>query len=91
MRWLTYRHDGAERAGVLDEDSNVHGFPPGLTMLDLLRSPGGLPARAPDVMAAPITWPPSATSPYARRCSRPRSGTVSAFSSTCATAPDRPD
>ena len=53
MRWLTYRHDGAERAGVLDEDSNVHGFPPGLTMLDLLRSPGGLPARAPDVMAAP--------------------------------------
>jgi hypothetical protein len=90
MRWLTYRHDGAERAGILDEDNNVRGFPPGLTMLDLLRSPGGLPARAADVMAGPITSPPSATSPCARRCSRLRSGTASAFSSTCATAPHRP-
>ena len=54
MRWLTYRHDGAERAGILDEDSNVRGFRPGgLTMLDLLRSPGGLAARAADVMAGP--------------------------------------
>ncbi len=53
MRWLTYRHDGAERAGILDEDSNVRGFPAGLTMLELLRSPGGLPARAADVMAGP--------------------------------------
>jgi 2-keto-4-pentenoate hydratase/2-oxohepta-3-ene-1,7-dioic acid hydratase in catechol pathway len=53
MRWLTYRHDGAERAGILDEDNNVRGFPPGLTMLDLLRSPGGLPARAADVTAGP--------------------------------------
>jgi hypothetical protein len=53
MRWLTYRRDSAERAGILDEDSNVRGFPTGLTMLDLLRSPGGLPARAADVTAGP--------------------------------------
>ena len=33
MRWLTYRHDGAERAGILDAGNNVRGFPAGFTML----------------------------------------------------------
>ena len=90
MRWLTYRHDGAERVGILDAEDNVRGFPPGIAMLDLLRSPGGLSAGAAEAMATPLTSPPSPTSPSARRCSRPRSGIASAFSSTCATAPHRP-
>jgi 2-keto-4-pentenoate hydratase/2-oxohepta-3-ene-1,7-dioic acid hydratase in catechol pathway len=46
MRWLTYRHDGVERVGVLDNDDTVHGLAAGLTMLDLLSSPAGLNSHA---------------------------------------------
>lgn len=46
MRWLTYRHDGVERVGVLDSDDTVHGLAEGLTMLDLLSSPAGLNSHA---------------------------------------------
>jgi 2-keto-4-pentenoate hydratase/2-oxohepta-3-ene-1,7-dioic acid hydratase in catechol pathway len=50
MRWLTYRHGGVERVGVLDNDNTVHGLAPGPTMLDLLGSPGGLNSQANTVL-----------------------------------------
>jgi 2-keto-4-pentenoate hydratase/2-oxohepta-3-ene-1,7-dioic acid hydratase in catechol pathway len=53
MRWLTYRHNGIERVGVLDADNTVRALRPGITMLDLLGSPGGLSDVAPRVMTTP--------------------------------------
>jgi 2-keto-4-pentenoate hydratase/2-oxohepta-3-ene-1,7-dioic acid hydratase in catechol pathway len=53
MRWLTYRHEGVERVGILDGEDTVHGLPPGLTMLELLRAPGGLAAGEPQAVASP--------------------------------------
>jgi 2-keto-4-pentenoate hydratase/2-oxohepta-3-ene-1,7-dioic acid hydratase in catechol pathway len=50
MRWLTYRHDGVERVGMLDEADTVHGLAPGPTMLDLLRSHDGLNAHADSIL-----------------------------------------
>ena len=53
MRWLTYRHDGTERVGILDADDTVRGLTPGIAMLDLLRSPGGLSGGAAQAMTTP--------------------------------------
>ena len=53
MRWLTYRHDGVERAGILDAEGTVRGLTPGIAMLDLLRSPGGMSAGAAQAMTTP--------------------------------------
>jgi 2-keto-4-pentenoate hydratase/2-oxohepta-3-ene-1,7-dioic acid hydratase in catechol pathway len=52
MRWLTYRHDGVERVGMLDEADTVHGLAPGPTMLDLLRSHDGLNAHADSILCS---------------------------------------
>ena len=53
MRWLTYRHDGVERVGILDAEDTVRGLTPGIAMLDLLRSPGGLSGGAAQAMTSP--------------------------------------
>lgn len=42
MRWVTYRSDDGERAGVLHGDL-IHAVPPGVTLLELIRlGPDGL-------------------------------------------------
>jgi 2-keto-4-pentenoate hydratase/2-oxohepta-3-ene-1,7-dioic acid hydratase in catechol pathway len=53
MRWLTYRHDDTERVGILDADDTVRGLTPGIALLDLLQSPGGLSSGAAQAMITP--------------------------------------
>ena len=81
MRWVTYRNtdDGTDRAGLI-LGGNVHGLPPGETLLSLLGDDGeGLERageraqRAPAevvsldgvVLRAPIPQPPSVRDFYA--------------------------
>jgi 2-keto-4-pentenoate hydratase/2-oxohepta-3-ene-1,7-dioic acid hydratase in catechol pathway len=40
MRFTTYEHQGAERAGVLGEDDAIHPLPEGTTVLQLVREGG---------------------------------------------------
>ncbi|OOK79027.1 bifunctional 2-hydroxyhepta-2,4-diene-1,7-dioate isomerase/cyclase/dehydrase domain protein [Mycobacterium kansasii] len=42
MKWVTYRSDDGERAGVLSGDT-IYALPPGSALLDLL---GGAPTAA---------------------------------------------
>lgn len=42
MRWLTYRHLGADAIGVLGDGDVIHGLAPGRTMLELLSSEADL-------------------------------------------------
>lgn len=73
MRWVTYRSEEGERAGVLDGEV-IHAVPPGVTLLDLIRlGPDGLrdageralktPSETAPVdrvtLSAPIPRPPS--------------------------------
>jgi 2-keto-4-pentenoate hydratase/2-oxohepta-3-ene-1,7-dioic acid hydratase in catechol pathway/glyoxylase-like metal-dependent hydrolase (beta-lactamase superfamily II) len=73
MKWVTYRSEAGERAGVLSDDA-IYAMPPGVTLLDLigggadgLRQAGEAALRAPDTvvrldevsLAAPIPRPPS--------------------------------
>lgn len=72
MKWVTYREQDGERAGVLSGDA-IHAAPPGVSLLDLIgRGPDGLrqageearksgvTARLGDVtLMAPIPRPPS--------------------------------
>ncbi|OOK80206.1 putative Fumarylacetoacetate (FAA) hydrolase domain protein [Mycobacterium kansasii] len=73
MKWVTYRSDDGERAGVLSGDT-IYALPPGSALLDLLgggadglRTAGEAALRAPaavvglaDVsLTAPIPRPPS--------------------------------
>jgi 2-keto-4-pentenoate hydratase/2-oxohepta-3-ene-1,7-dioic acid hydratase in catechol pathway/glyoxylase-like metal-dependent hydrolase (beta-lactamase superfamily II) len=73
MKWVTYRSDQGERAGVLSGDA-IHAMPPGVTLLELVgRGADGLRAAGEDALkspaevvrldevslAAPIPRPPS--------------------------------
>lgn len=53
MRWVTYRSEDGERAGVLDGDV-IHALPPGVTLLELVRlGPDGLRDAGQRALAAP--------------------------------------
>jgi 2-keto-4-pentenoate hydratase/2-oxohepta-3-ene-1,7-dioic acid hydratase in catechol pathway/glyoxylase-like metal-dependent hydrolase (beta-lactamase superfamily II) len=58
MKWVTYRSDQGERAGVLDGDA-IHAAPPGVTLLDLIgRGPDGLRQAGEDALrSAPSVVP----------------------------------
>jgi 2-keto-4-pentenoate hydratase/2-oxohepta-3-ene-1,7-dioic acid hydratase in catechol pathway len=53
MRWVTYVDaSGHDRAGVV-KDGDIHSLEDGVTLLDLLESPGGLRAASDRALAAP--------------------------------------
>lgn len=53
MRWVTYRSDDGERAGVLHGDV-IHAAPPGVTLLELIRlGPDGLRDAGERALTAP--------------------------------------
>jgi 2-keto-4-pentenoate hydratase/2-oxohepta-3-ene-1,7-dioic acid hydratase in catechol pathway len=53
MRWVTYADtSGQDRAGVV-KDGAIRALEPGVTLLDLLDSPSGLPAAGDRALAAP--------------------------------------
>jgi 2-keto-4-pentenoate hydratase/2-oxohepta-3-ene-1,7-dioic acid hydratase in catechol pathway/glyoxylase-like metal-dependent hydrolase (beta-lactamase superfamily II) len=55
MRWVTFRHDGGERTGVLSGDV-IHPMPPGVRLLDLIeRGANGLREAGERALGAPTT------------------------------------
>ncbi|MGH3564237.1 MAG: Rv2993c-like domain-containing protein, partial [Mycobacterium sp.] len=72
MRWVTFRHDGGERTGVISGGA-IHAMAPGVTLLDLIeRGAAGLHEADEEALrsartvaldevtlAAPIPRPPS--------------------------------